>query len=61
MITIELNPDDAKFLLEQLAMQRRHVETELVHTDVRSLQSDLARDLARLDQIRERIASIVEH
>lgn len=57
MITLELTPDDGVFLAEQLKLQRRHIENELVHTDKRAMQADLARDLERLDRLCARVTN----
>jgi hypothetical protein len=55
MITLQLENDDAKFLADQLASRARAVEHELVHTDKRTLQADIARDLKRLEGLCERL------
>lgn len=60
MITIQLTNDDATFLAEQLIERARHVENELVHTDKRSLQAAIARDLEHLEQLRDRVLRAVE-
>lgn len=59
MISFDLTEEDATFLREQLAIRARAAENELVHTDKRSLQADLARDLARLEQLRDRVAGLL--
>jgi len=55
MITLELTPDDGAFLAEQLKSQRRHIENELVHTDKRQMQAELARDLERINRLCDRV------
>lgn len=55
MITLTLSKSDATFLATQLAERARHVENELVHTDKRALQADIARDLERIEGIRDRL------
>lgn len=55
MITLEFTNDDAAFLAEHLTQHLRHVEQELVHTDKRSLQADLARDVEQLERVRDRV------
>lgn len=59
MVTLELKPEEAKFLLEQMKIHRRHVEEELAHTEARSMQSDLAHDLELLDRMRNRIERLM--
>ncbi len=60
MITLTLSNDDAAFLLEHLIKHARHVENELVHTDKRALQSDIARDLERLERLRDRVKNALD-
>lgn len=48
MVTLNLRTEDAAFLHDQLAKQLTHVEHELVHTDARDMQHELAHDLERL-------------
>ena len=55
MITLELTKEDATFLENQLASRTQQVENELVHTDKRQMQADIARDLKRLEQLCERL------
>lgn len=55
MIHFELTADEAKFLAAQLADRRRHIENELVHTDKRSMQADIARDLERVEVLYDRL------
>jgi hypothetical protein len=57
MFNVALSLEDAEFLTAQLALQIAHVEAELVRTDRRSMQRDLAKDLERLQAIRQRIES----
>lgn len=60
MINIELTIDDAAFLAENLTQHLRHVNNELVHTDKRSLQADLARDVENLERLRDRVMHALE-
>ncbi len=60
MITLELTHEDAKFLDDQLRRQLERVEDELVHTDKRAMQADIARDLEHLARIHKRLAHAVE-
>jgi hypothetical protein len=48
MIILQLSQDDARFLCGQLERQLAHIDDELVHTDKRQMQRELARDVARL-------------
>ncbi len=59
MITLELTDDDAKFLREQLKSRAQQVENELIHTDKRAMQADIARDLERLERLNERLLRAV--
>ncbi len=59
MITLQLTTDDAAFLAEQLASRVRHVENELVHTDKHEMQTEIARDLERLERLHARLAHAV--
>jgi Arc/MetJ-type ribon-helix-helix transcriptional regulator len=60
MITLELTKADAAFLAEQLETRRRSVQNELVHTDLRALRADIARDLDRLDHLSTRLRHALE-
>ncbi|HVH46385.1 MAG TPA: hypothetical protein VM925_28785, partial [Labilithrix sp.] len=51
MITLQLTQDDARFLCTQLERQLAHIDDELVHTDKREMQRELARDVARLRSV----------
>jgi hypothetical protein len=59
MIDLQLTTQEATFLLDELNKQREHIENELVHTDARAMQADLARDLDRLDRLRQRLSTAV--
>jgi hypothetical protein len=56
MITLELSPDDAAFLAQQIEARIDHIQYELVHTDDRALHRAVADDLARLEALRQRLA-----
>jgi hypothetical protein len=58
MITLELTPQDASFLAEQIASRIDHLQYELVHTDDRALHRAVADDLARLEALRHRLARV---
>jgi hypothetical protein len=55
MISVQLDPSDASFLVDQLATQLDRLQNELVHTDDRALHRDLAKDIDHLTKVRERI------
>lgn len=56
MITLQLTHDDARFLCAQLERQLAHIDDELVHTDNRQMQRELARDVERLRVMVGRLA-----
>jgi hypothetical protein len=58
MITLELNPQDAAFLAQQMQARIDHLQYELVHTDDRALHRAVADDLARLEALRHRLARV---
>ena len=60
MVTIELTPDEATFLIEQLRQQHTHVEEELARAGDRSQKSELERELERLDRLRGFVERRVE-
>ncbi len=57
-IEVYIGPDRED--LEHLIKHARHVENELVHTDKRALQSDIARDLERLERLRDRVKNALD-
>jgi hypothetical protein len=52
---LDLTANDAALLLRALERQIRHLETDLVPTDTRELQTTLAREIAALEAICERL------
>lgn len=58
MIKLELTPEDASFMAQQLAARIDHLQYELVHTDDRALHRAVADDLARLEALRQRLARV---
>jgi hypothetical protein len=52
---IELSPDDVQFLRQHLTRHLEEVENELVHTDARKMQRDIAADARRLRSILDKI------
>ena len=58
-VTLELSVEDARFLSEEL---QRHISTrdlELVHTDAHALQHAIAKDVARLNAIQQRLTEVL--
>lgn len=60
MISLRLSREEVVFLAEQLERQLTTVENELVHTDARGMQRDLAADLERLRALAARIRDCLE-
>ncbi|MBX3199553.1 MAG: hypothetical protein KF850_36525 [Labilithrix sp.] len=58
MITLQLSLDDARFLCGQLGRHLERVDDELVHTDKREMQRELARDVARLRAVLRQLESV---
>lgn len=52
---IDLSPDDARFLHQVLARHLQEMENELVHTDKREMQREIAADTRRLRELLGRI------
>ncbi len=52
---IDLSIEDVRFLHQQLARHLEEVELELVHTDKREMQREIAEDARRLRAILARI------
>jgi hypothetical protein len=52
----EMTPEEARFLDAHLVRHIESVEDELVHTDKREMQSELAREVSALRAIHERLA-----
>ena len=57
-VKLELSADEARLLAAHLARHVEKVELELVHTDSRALQRELADDLERLRRIERRLAAL---
>jgi hypothetical protein len=55
---VVLSPDDARFLRAQLTAHLREIEGELVHTDARAMQREIADDARRLRELIERLAPL---
>ena len=60
MITLELTPQDASFLAQQIAARIDHLQYELVHTYDRALPRAVADDLARLEALRQRLSRVAK-
>jgi hypothetical protein len=54
---IDLSIEDARFLHQQLTRHIEEMETEIVHTDKRDMQREIAADARRLRAILARIPS----
>lgn len=57
MVTMTLSEQDASFLLREITRRAQDIEKELVHTDARDMQRDLAAELNRIESIRLELAS----
>jgi len=56
---LTLTPEESSLLIRHLTQQIEHLDSELVHTDKRDLQRDLARELQALRTLTDRIRSSV--
>jgi hypothetical protein len=54
---IDLSLDDARFLHQVLSRHLQEMENELVHTDNREMQREIAADTRRLRELLGRIPS----
>jgi hypothetical protein len=59
MIRLELSPDEATLLYQQLAARIAELDRELVRTDQHRLQHALAEDVRRLGTIAQRLDALV--
>jgi hypothetical protein len=55
---LTLTPHETTLLVQQLTQHIAHVDEELVHTDKRELQRDIAHELDELRALLERIRSV---
>lgn len=55
VVNIELPREDVRFLAEHVERELTRLHGELVHTDDRTLQSELSQDLERLRRIAEEL------
>lgn len=58
MVTMTLSEQDASFLLREITRRAQDIEKELVHTDAREMQRDLADELKRIENIRRELALV---
>ncbi len=56
MVHLHLSRDNARFLMEQISVRAEHLDSELVHTDQRQMQRELARDVAQLRLVTDSLA-----
>ena len=60
MITMTLSEEDASFLLAEITRRAKDIETELVHTDARDMQRDLADELKKIERIKGGLSSVTQ-
>ena len=58
-VTLDVSADDVRFLADHLERYIAALDDELVHSDSRRIQHDLATELERLRRLRERLAAVV--
>ena len=58
MVTMTLSEQDASFLLREISRRAQDIEHELVHTDARDMQRDLADELKRIEGIKRELALV---
>ncbi len=58
MVTMTLSEQDASFLLREITRRAQDIERELVHTDARDMQRDLANELKRIEGIQRELALV---
>jgi hypothetical protein len=56
-VQLDLSPDDLRFLLDHLGRYIAALDDELVHSDSRKIQHDLAADLERLRGLRDHLGT----
>jgi len=57
-VTLDLLPEDVRFLTDHLGRYIAALDDELVHSDSRTIQHALATELDRLRRLRERLAAV---
>lgn len=60
MITLELTTEDGKLLREQLGHRITELDRDLVRTDQHRMQHALAKDVARLCDVEQRLAALLK-
>jgi hypothetical protein len=55
---LNLSPEEAVFLTRHLNRHIEAVDAELIHTDKRQLQRELAAELAKLKELQERLKAL---
>ena len=58
MVTMTLSEQDASFLLREITRRAQDIEKELVHTDARDMQRDLADELKRIEGIKRELSLV---
>lgn len=59
MMILELSAEEAKVLHEQLGYRITQLDRDLVRTDQHRLQHEFAQDVARLNDIEQRLAGLL--
>ena len=60
MITMTLSEEDASFLLSEITRRAKDIENELVHTDARQMQRELAEELRKIERIQGGLSSVTQ-
>ncbi len=55
--TLDLSADDLRFLVRHLERYIAVLDDELIHSDKREIQHELATDVDRLQRLRDRLAT----
>ena len=55
---LDLSPEEAAFLTQHLNRHIEAMDAELIHTDKRQLQRELAEELTKLKEIQERLKQL---
>ena len=56
-VTLDLSADDIRFLADHLGRYIAWLDDELVHSDKRAIQHELATEVDRLRRLREQLAA----
>lgn len=54
---LDLSPDDLRFLVGHLERYIASLDDELVHSDKREIQHELASEVGRLQRLRDQLAT----